>query len=89
MELQRSVKPCALRDAGSSPATRTMRRLSHSEEFTCLDFDLGLVAQLVERLPEEQRVGGSIPSQATITDVAGKTNAIWSNTRECPVAGWQ
>lgn len=40
---------------------------------TCI---LGLIAQLVERQPEELRVGGSIPSQTTIPgDHGEKANA--------------
>ncbi len=78
-------KTVRVRSAGSSPATRTMRQLSHSEEFTTQGFDLGLVAQLVEQDVEAIRVGGSSPSQATIVD--GKRAITPWNTRECLRAG--
>lgn len=62
-----------------------MRTLSHSESFISLVFDHGLVAQSVERLPEEQRVGGSSPSQATMDTCVAigmeRKQATW-NTRE-------
>lgn len=77
---------------GSSPSTRTARSLTFDEYFTSLSFDSGLVAQSVEQGVEASRVGGSIPSQATMKKVSaiGTTprNTNWLNTRECCFAGW-
>lgn len=90
---QPTVNRPRLRIAGSTPATRTMRTLTHSESFTGHAITLhGLVAQLVERLTEDERVGGSIPSQATMdTCVAGmdRKQASPGNTRERVQAGWR
>ena len=75
--------------AGSSPATRTARSLTNSERFTSRSENFGLVAQSVERLFEEQRVGGSIPSQATKKKAIGTVACTpWLNTGECCHAGW-
>lgn len=56
-------------DAGSTPATRTEemmdRERTYDEGFTGCRSDHAPVAQVVERLPEEQGVVGSTPTRST------------------------